>query len=82
MGRSLCPLKKTVCKAVLEALGRRLEEGKTKMETLAAERAGSDKLREQLFSILFGWFVQGVALAGLRSNAEEISAATVAGAKQ
>jgi hypothetical protein len=44
---------------VLNALNQRLEEGKTKIEQLAAERAGTDKLREQVVALLWHWFTQG-----------------------
>jgi len=44
---------------VLAALNRRLTEGAALMEKLAAERAGSDKLREQVVSLLSRWFTQG-----------------------
>jgi hypothetical protein len=44
---------------VLKTLNQRLEEGKTKIEQLAAERAGTDKLRERVVALLWHWFTQG-----------------------
>jgi methylase of polypeptide subunit release factors len=76
------PTNENGCAQALEALNRRIEEGKTKMEALAAERAGSDKLREQLFAILFRWFTQGFPKPEARSHASDSFTLTVAGSGQ
>jgi hypothetical protein len=37
-----------------------LEEGKARIEQLAAERAGTEKLREQIVALLLHWFTVGL----------------------
>ncbi len=44
---------------VLSELEHRLAEGRRKMIALAEERAGTEKLREQVVEALYRWFIQG-----------------------
>jgi hypothetical protein len=44
---------------VLSELEHRLTEGRRKMIALAEERAGTEKLREQVVETLYRWFIQG-----------------------
>ncbi|MBI3653752.1 MAG: hypothetical protein HY231_22190 [Acidobacteria bacterium] len=53
------PTNEKECSKVVQALETRLAEGKTKLEELAQQRAGSDKLREQMMNILYRWFIHG-----------------------
>jgi hypothetical protein len=56
------PATEKECGALLERLGARLATARRKFEALAAERAGSDKLREQVLELLNRWFVHGPPL--------------------
>jgi hypothetical protein len=59
-GAVVLPVSERDFAAVLKALQRRLAEGKSEMERVAGEHAGSEKLRGQVLSILLRWFIQGV----------------------
>ncbi len=45
---------------LLSILVSRLSEARRKVEELAEQRAGSNKLREQVTQLLYRWFIQGV----------------------
>ena len=47
------------CETQLAALRKRLEEGRSIIERLALERAGTEKLREQVVALLIRWSNQG-----------------------
>jgi len=47
------------CRALLVKLGARITTAKAEFETLAEERAGSERLREQVIELLHRWFVHG-----------------------
>jgi hypothetical protein len=47
------------CRTVYQSLENRLSSGRAKFEELAKERAGSDKLREQVTELLYRWFIHG-----------------------
>lgn len=54
----------SACKGIpssklLNELEYRLAEGRRKLTTLAEERAGTDKLREQAVETLYRWFIHG-----------------------
>jgi hypothetical protein len=48
------------CRALLEKLNARVATARRKFEVLADERAGSEKLREQVLELLNRWFVHGL----------------------
>ena len=47
------------CKSVREALDKRLREGRHRIQQLAEQRAGTEKLREQVAELLDRWFIFG-----------------------
>jgi len=47
------------CSKLAQSLEARLTEGRKKLEHLAEQRAGTDKLREQVVDVLYRWFIQG-----------------------
>jgi hypothetical protein len=54
------PRTETECRTLLEQLNARLAAAGAKFEALAEERAGSEKLREQVIELLHRWFIQGL----------------------
>jgi hypothetical protein len=58
-GTVTLPLSEDECVNLLIDMHQRLEEGTEKIEQLAMERAGTEKLRAQVISILTGWFTHG-----------------------
>jgi hypothetical protein len=53
------PSEEAQCRKLLADLEYRLEEGRRKISILAEERAGTEKLREQVVEILNRWFIHG-----------------------
>jgi hypothetical protein len=53
------PATEPECVKLGESLKGRLAEGKSKLKELAEQRAGTDKLREQVVDVLYRWFIQG-----------------------
>jgi hypothetical protein len=47
------------CRTLYESLESRLSSARATFEELAQERAGSDKLREQVTELLHRWFIHG-----------------------
>ena len=47
------------CRILYQSLENRLSSARAKFEELAKERAGSDKLREQVVDVLHRWFIHG-----------------------
>jgi N-6 DNA Methylase len=47
------------CEELSRLLSKRLSEGSAKLQKLAEERAGTDRLREQVIDQLNRWFIQG-----------------------
>jgi hypothetical protein len=47
------------CRILYQSLQNRLSTARAKFEELARERAGSDKLREQVTALLHRWFIHG-----------------------
>jgi hypothetical protein len=47
------------CRIVYQRLQDRLARGRARIEELARERAGSDRMREQIVEILYRWFIHG-----------------------
>ncbi len=58
-GPVLLPTTEKECNQLSKLLAARLTEGRKKLEQLADQRAGTDKLREQVLEILQRWFIQG-----------------------
>jgi hypothetical protein len=58
-GPNTLPRSEVECEKLLIATRERLEEGTEKIKQFAMERAGTEKLREQVISILIGWFTRG-----------------------
>ena len=56
---------------LLTELEHRLVEGRRKMIALAEERAGTEKLREQVIETLYRWFIHGRSRARQTSNRKE-----------
>jgi hypothetical protein len=54
---------------LLSELEHRVVEGRRKLIHLAEERAGTDKLREQVVETLYRWFIHGVPEAGSAQSA-------------
>ena len=67
-GSVVLPSSETECESLLSALNRRLEEGQARIEQLAAERAGTEKLREQIAALLLHWFTVGLMKPELASQ--------------
>ena len=55
---------------LLSELEHRLTEGRRKMIALAEERAGTEKLREQVVETLYRWFIQGKAASATKQAAK------------
>jgi len=53
---------------LLSELEHRLVEGRRKLIQLAEERAGSEKLREQVIETLYRWFIHGKPDKGSAEN--------------
>jgi len=53
------PASETECSRVLKALESRFREGRKRMEEMAEQLAGTDKLREQIATVLHRWFIIG-----------------------
>jgi hypothetical protein len=53
------PTTEKECHQLSKLLGARLAEGRKTLEQLAEQRAGTDKLREQVLETLQRWFIQG-----------------------
>ena len=53
------PVNEGECRKCAEMFEARLNEGKDRLEQLAQQYAGAGKLREQVASILWRWFIQG-----------------------
>jgi type I restriction-modification system DNA methylase subunit len=53
------PATEKSCRELARILQRRFTTAKTKFEELAQQRAGSDKLREQVIDLLYRWFIHG-----------------------
>ena len=53
------PISEKECRQAHAALDKRLTEAKTKLEKLAQQYSGTDKLREQVADILNRWFIHG-----------------------
>ena len=53
------PTAEAECQKLSQALKQRLAEGKTRLADLAEQRAGTEKLREQILEILYRWFIEG-----------------------
>lgn len=47
------------CRTLYQSLVKRLSSARARFEELAKERAGSDKLREQVTEVLHRWFIHG-----------------------
>ena len=47
------------CRTLYQSLESRLSSARAKFEELAQERAGSEKLREQVIELLHRWFIHG-----------------------
>jgi hypothetical protein len=47
------------CRTLYQSLESRLSSARARFEELAKERAGSDKLREQVTELLHRWFIHG-----------------------
>jgi hypothetical protein len=59
-GSLILPSSEAECGNLLLALKKRLDEGNARIEELAAERAGTEKLREQIVALLSHWFTVGL----------------------
>ena len=59
-GLTTIPNSETECQQVLDRLTQRLAAGTTRIAELAAERAGSETLREQVVAMLQRWFTHGL----------------------
>ena len=55
----LIPNSESSCMQLTHQLGSRMNEGFAKLEELAQQYAGTDKLREQIGAILKQWFISG-----------------------
>lgn len=55
---------------LLSELEHRLAEGRRKMIALAEERAGTEKLREQVVETLYRWFIQGKVASATKQAAK------------
>jgi hypothetical protein len=53
------PTQEPEARKLLSQLQNRLEEGRRKLIALAEERAGTEKLREQVVETLYRWFIHG-----------------------
>ncbi len=53
------PTTENKCGSLAQSLAGRITEGNDKIEAVAKQYAGADKLREQVVSILTRWFIQG-----------------------
>jgi hypothetical protein len=47
------------CRILYERLQDRLARGRARIEALARERAGSERMRAQIVEILYRWFIHG-----------------------
>ncbi|HEY9230694.1 MAG TPA: hypothetical protein VIS78_01070 [Blastocatellia bacterium] len=59
MSFTACERSEAECHRLAAALGTRLLEGRQRLEALAEQRAGTDKLREQVNETLCRWFIPG-----------------------
>jgi hypothetical protein len=53
------PATENKCHALSRDLEKRLTTARSRFEEMAQERAGSDKLREQVVDLLYRWFIHG-----------------------
>jgi hypothetical protein len=53
------PTNEKQCEELIKLIEARLVIGQEKLEHLAQQRAGTDKLREQIIETLYRWFIQG-----------------------
>ena len=58
-GRVSIPATENKCHALSRDLERRLTTARARFEEMAQERAGSEKLREQVVELLHRWFIHG-----------------------
>lgn len=58
-GEVLIPATEKECELVARSLEARLVAGASRLEELGEQRAGSDRLREQVVNILRRWFIHG-----------------------
>lgn len=62
------PASECECRRLRESLEERLVEGRGRLMQLAEERAGAEKLREQVMEILHRWFIHGKTKAAAQAG--------------